>query len=336
MGAEMLVVEEGLKQQETALTGADMRVLIAEDSPTSRRVLEITLRKWGYHVQSVPDGSQAWEVLQRDDAPRLAILDWMMPGLSGPEVCREVRRLTRAHYTYILLLTSRSEKEDLIEGLEAGADDYITKPFDSAELKVRLGPGQRILELQGQLLAAQEALRDQATRDALTRLWNRRAILEIFEKELARARREGVPLGVVMGDLDKFKSLNDTYGHLAGDTVLREVGARMQNSLRPYDALGRYGGEEFIMVLPGCDQAATEALSERMRASIDKEPVDLGQDGGPIRATISLGCTSVPPSNHATVKDLIRAADEALYQAKKSGRNRVVYAPMPVAEGRSG
>ena len=190
-----------------------MKALIADDSLISRRLLEAALRKWDYQVVMASDGEEAWEHLRQKDAPRIAILDWMMPGLSGPEVCKRVRALKTDRYTYILLVTSRSHREDLIEGMEAGADDYITKPFDQNELKVRLGPGRRIVELQDLLISAQDALREQATKDALTKLWNRRTILEIFDRELARAIRHGAPLTVAMADIDGFKGINDTYGH---------------------------------------------------------------------------------------------------------------------------
>src|SRR5277367_3955497 len=207
-----------------------MRILIADDSIVSRHLLDATLRKWGYEVVVACDGVEAWNYLQAEDAPKLAILDWVMPGLTGPEVCRRVRE--HAHdkdaYTYILLLTSKSLKEDLIEGMEAGADDYVTKPFDRHELQVRIRAGKRLVDLQAELLAAREALRDQATHDSLTHIWNRNAILDLLTRELARGARENLPLGIVILDLDRFKSVNDQYGHLAGDTVLREAARRIQ------------------------------------------------------------------------------------------------------------
>lgn len=297
-----------------------MQVLVADDSPVSRRILESSLKKWGYDVFSVANGSLAWETLQRDDAPRLAILDWMMPGLSGPEVCDLVRRHRKRSYTYIILLTSRHEKEDLIAGLEAGADDYLVKPFDSNELKVRLGPGRRIVELQTKLFEAQERLREQATRDSLTRLWNRHAIFDILTRELARSQREFSPLGLVLGDIDNFKAVNDTLGHLAGDAVLREVSTRLQSSIRAYDAAGRYGGEEFLVILPRCDGEQAVITAERIRTSIETMPIDYG--GGVTHVTASFGVTALPGGHVCSPERLIRSADEALYQAKKGGRNR--------------
>lgn len=302
-----------------------MSVLIADDSPVSRRLLEAVLKKWGYQVISVASGAEAWEILQKEDSPQIAILDWMMPGHSGPEVCSLVRQQGRRQYTYIILLTSRHEKEDLIAGMESGADEYLVKPFDNNELKVRLGPGRRIIELQAELLQAQEALREQAMRDALTQLWNRRAIFEILRREMARCRREGTALGVALADLDKFKSINDTYGHLAGDTVLREVAGRIGGSIRPYDAAGRYGGEEFLLILPGCGDQEAVHTAERMRQTIEAAPVVLPD--GELPVTASFGVTSLPGGYEGTPESLVRLADEALYQAKSQGRNRSVLVP---------
>jgi diguanylate cyclase (GGDEF)-like protein len=300
-----------------------VRVLIADDSVVSRHLLEATLRKWGYEVVSASDGATAWDILQRDDAPALAILDWMMPRMTGLEVCRLVRQMNRERYTYILLLTSRSQKEDLIEGMESGADDYVTKPFDQHELKVRLRAGTRIIELQSELLAAREALRDQATRDSLTRLWNRSTILDILQRELARSARERRPLGLLLVDLDHFKNVNDTHGHFAGDAVLSEAGRRMQSDLREYDSLGRYGGEEFLVLLPGCDERSTRSSAERIRAHLANHPMVLSDTT--LKVTASFGGTCVRPGVQCTAEELIRRADEALYRAKDLGRNRVEF-----------
>ena len=187
-----------------------MKILIAEDDAISRRLLETILRKWGYEVVVAQDGGKAWEELQKEDAPRLAILDWMMPEMDGVEVCGKVRERMNSPYVYILLLSAKSQREDLVKGMESGADDYITKPFDANELKVRLRAGRRILDLQTQLMSAQEALRDQAARDPLTGIWNRNAIFDIFRRELTRAERERTQLAIVMIDIDHFKNLNDT------------------------------------------------------------------------------------------------------------------------------
>lgn len=300
-----------------------MRILIADDSLVSRHLLEATLRNWGYEVVVACDGSEAWRILQASDAPNIAILDWMMPGQTGPEVCRMVRQKALEPYTYILLLTSRSLKEDVVAGMDSGADDYLTKPFDQHELKVRLRAGTRIVDLQAELLATREALREQATRDYLTHLWNRSSILATLDRELTRSAREHSPCGVVLLDLDHFKSINDSRGHFAGDMALREAARRMQNSIRPYDAVGRYGGEEFMVVLPGCDKEATSNQAERMRAGIYAEPVEMPD--GPLQLSASFGCSTFNGVGPVSAEMLIRTADEALYKAKGSGRNCTVF-----------
>jgi len=304
-----------------------MKILIADDSIVSRHLLDATLRRWGYEVVVACDGNEAWQILQSENAPKIAILDWMMPGLTGPEVCRRVRATAKDKdiYTYILLLSSKSQREDLIEGMESGADDYLTKPFDQHELQVRLRPGVRILELQHELISAREELRDQATKDFLTRIWNRSSILDILSRELQRGIRENRPVGLVLADLDKFKSVNDTYGHFAGDAVLREFVRRMSGSIRPYDAIGRYGGEEFLIVLPGCDVNATEKQAERMREALANDPMWFNEEAQLV--TCSFGATSWVPGIAATEEALIRVADDALYAAKRQGRNRVVFIP---------
>src|SRR5580658_4345446 len=305
-----------------------MRILIADDSIVSRHLLDATLRKWGYEVVIASDGLEAWNALKEKDAPRIAILDWMMPGMTGPEVCKRVRERAPGSdgtYTYLLLLSSKSQREDLIEGLESGADDYLTKPFDQHELKVRLRAGTRIIDLQRELLEAREALREQATKDFLTRLWNRSSILDILQRELMRGARENRAVGVVLADLDRFKNVNDTFGHFAGDAVLREFSRRMLHCMRSYDAIGRYGGEEFLIVLPGCDEHCTATQAERMRVALAGEPMLINE----IRyeSTCSFGGASWHPGMPQQVENLIRIADKALYMAKNQGRNRVVMLP---------
>jgi len=298
-----------------------VKILIADDSVVSRHLLEATLRKWGYEVQVACDGAEALQILEREDAPALIILDWMMPGMTGLEVCRRIRERGSEPYIYILLLTSKSQKEDLIEGMDAGADDYIAKPFDQNELQVRLRAGTRLVDLQAQLLSAREALREQATRDSLTRLWNRSSIIESLTRELARAKREASPLGVVIVDLDHFKYINDNHGHPAGDAVLREAAKRMESSVRQYDFVGRYGGEEFLILLTNCGEAESFSQAERLRKQLAQN--DICFNGTCLRITASLGVTAALPGESWTAEGLIRKADEALYVAKNSGRNRV-------------
>jgi two-component system, cell cycle response regulator len=298
-----------------------VNILIAEDDMISRRLLEATLIRWGYEVVVTRDGVEALEVLQGTEAPPLAILDWMMPGMDGVEVCRKVRQRGQEPYIYLLLLTTKGRKENIIEGLDAGADDYLTKPFDPHELQVRLRAGKRIVTLQAELIEARETLRIQATHDPLTGVWNRRAILEILGNELARSRREGLSVAVAIADLDHFKRINDTYGHVAGDTVLCESVSRMRALLRPYDAIGRYGGEEFLTVLPGCTSQDAFRLADRLRVGIGQEPVKIPE--GSIDVTGSLGVAASDAITGPDPTALIHAADTALYRAKAGGRNRV-------------
>lgn len=301
-----------------------MKVLIAEDDAVSRRLLESSLTRWGYEVVVASDGIEASRLLLVPDAPKLAVLDWLMPGIEGAQLCEDIRRQKPEPYTYIIMLTSKQSREDVIRGLEAGADDYVCKPFDPSELKVRLRTGRRILYLQDQLIGAREALRDLATRDQLTNLWNRSTILSIVGNELARANRESSSIVVMVGDLDHFKQVNDTYGHPTGDEVLRTVAQAMKEVLRPYDSVGRYGGEEFVAVLPGCVRENAASHGERLRAAISR--LEIATPAGMIRPTMSLGVAVADRHAPLDAHDLIVAADTALYEAKRAGRNRVVVA----------
>ena len=296
-----------------------MRILIADDSNVSRHLLESIVKKWGYQVITTADGNQAWDALQQPDAPRMAILDWMMPGLTGPEVCRLVRQKGIEPYTYILLLTSRTQKQDVIEGMTAGADDYVVKPFDQQELNVRLRAGRRIIDLQDELLKAQALLRHQATHDALTGVNNRGQITEVLDGCVAG---DG-PLGVIMLDIDKFKLVNDTFGHAAGDAVLIATAERLAGALSGQDSLGRYGGEEFLVVTRR-EPAELQAFAEMLRQRIAGEPVLAG--GQEFNVTASFGVASRNGKKIEGGNELLKAADEALYSAKHQGRNRVVVA----------
>jgi two-component system, cell cycle response regulator len=301
-----------------------MRILIAEDDPVSRRVLQAHLTKWGYEVVVTTDGFEAWNILQKDDPPPLAILDWMMPSMDGTEVIRKLRERRDVSYVYVLLLTAKGQKEDIVAGLEAGADDYLIKPFDAHELRARIRTGKRILDLQNQLVAVQAALREEATHDPLTKAWNRAGILEILQREYARAQRVQGSVGVVMADLDYFKPINDTYGHLAGDEVLRELSRRMISSVRPYDAIGRYGGEEFVIVFPDCSAESAFQRAEQLKQDITRKPVET--NSAIITVTASLGVAASDQGRCEDFEILLRAADAALYRSKAEGRNRTTLA----------
>jgi diguanylate cyclase (GGDEF)-like protein len=296
-----------------------MRVLVADDSPMSRTLLRTVLSRWGYDVVLAANGMEASDILGAPDAPPIAILDWMMPpGLTGPEVCRKVRETRREPYTYILLLTSKNTTNEIVEGMEAGADDYIVKPFDEHELKVRLNVGKRIIDLQMDLLRAREELRERANTDLLTLLPNRSAISSVLEHELARCHRDSRTVGVILLDLDHFKQINDNYGHYAGDMVLRETAVRMRTNIRTYDQVGRYGGEEFLVVLPNCDLEQATQQAERMRIKLCARPMHV--DGAELRVSASFGVT-VSDGSERSPEVFVRVADEALYRAKASGRN---------------
>jgi len=298
-----------------------MKILVAEDDLVTRRMLEAYLGKWGYEVLKASDGQQAWQILQQEHAPRLAILDWMMPGMDGTSVCREVRKLNLQPYTYLILLTTRGFKQDVIEGLESGADEYLTKPFDPFELKARLRSGVRIVELQDRLILAQEALREQAMRDALTGLLNRRATLDLFLAEMSRARREKTPLSLMMLDIDHFKPVNDRFGHLMGDEVLCDVARRLRVSARNYDLVGRFGGEEFLIVAPRCRPTDALIQAERLREAVCSHPITLKDTS--LAVTISVGVATALEPDQLDMEALLNTADQALYRAKEAGRNRV-------------
>jgi len=298
-----------------------MKLLIAEDDTSLRNLLKLYLSRWGYDVIETRDGNEAWEALNSEDAPRLALLDWLMPGMNGVDICQKVRAELKEPYTYIILLTGQHKEQDIIAGMESGADDYITKPFKSNELRVRLRAGRRILELQDELLTAREILRAKASRDSLTGLWNHAEIYRILVDELARAQRENTCVSLIMADLDNFKMINDTYGHLVGDAVLRQSSERMLSLMRSYDYVGRYGGEEFLIVMQGCERKDAEGLAERLRYCICSEPMDTPE--GMIPVTISLGLAMSKPDNRLDANALVKAADMALYRAKEKGRNRV-------------
>jgi len=302
-------------------------VLIAEDDPIFRRILQSWLQRWDYRVIAVDNGLEAWDALQKEGAPQMAILDWMMPGMDGIELCRRIRSRRQSPYRYVLLLTAKDDKQDVVAGLEAGADDYLTKPFDVDELRARVRAGKRILDLQDALLHARDALRFEAEHDPLTGLWNRGAILGWLKKEVERQRRTEDSLGVLMADLDDFKKINDTCGHLVGDAVLQEVARRLAAAVRSYDSVGRYGGEEFLILVPGCDALNLVVTAERLRHSVAGRPIDTS--AGPITVTLSVGLVAAEPQDLGSLhcEVLLRAADAALYAAKAEGRNRVESAP---------
>lgn len=292
-----------------------MKILLVDDSKLDRRRVSECLEEAGFDYVAVDNGTDAWEILQQPDAPTFALLDWVMPGIDGIELCRRIRALgANGTYIYTVMLTAKDRKQNLLTAMDAGADDYLAKPVEPSELKARILVGKRILDLQ-------QCLRFSATHDFLTNLLNRAEILASLERELVRTQREGRSAGVLMADLDGFKQINDTLGHQAGDLVLAEVARRLKSDLRLYDLAGRYGGEEFILVLPGCDLQTAARRAEEIRRLVAKDPIVI--DAGTISATVSMGVTVTSCDPDATIESTLQAADTALYRAKKAGRNRV-------------
>lgn len=302
-----------------------MNILVADDEPVSRRLMERMLQRNGYEVITAEDGRQAARELFKVDGPRLALIDWVMPELDGPGVCREVRRRQHGSYVYILLLTSKQSSEDVVRGLEAGADDYLTKPCNPAELKARLHTGRRILQLEDKLVEAREEMRYKATHDSLTSLWDRGAILALLRSELCRSIRDQSPTSLLLCDIDQFKQINDVHGHQGGDEVLQEVATRLLDAVRSHDAVGRYGGEEFLIVLSGCHGNDLKERAEHVRKAISCFPFLTKHRS--ICVSLSVGAITIDNCDKAIlIEPLLKQADSALYQAKASGRNRVVYA----------
>jgi two-component system cell cycle response regulator len=291
-----------------------MKILLVEDSYIDRRKLGGYLTDWGLEHIGVGSGTEAIKLLEAADPPDLALLDWMLPGLDGIDILRRIRKINEGKYIYTVMLTAKNQKQDRLIAMEAGADDYLSKPIDPAELRSRIMVGKRILELQ-------QSLRFAATHDFLTNLLNRSETLATLDREFARGDREGKPTTVILADIDHFKRVNDTLGHAAGDEVLKEVARRLKVDLRPYDVVGRYGGEEFLTILPGCSLTAGARRADGIRKLVGKDPINT--PFGTASVTISMGVTSTCSSQSRSVDEFLRDADVSLYAAKKNGRNRV-------------
>lgn len=298
-----------------------MQVLLVDDSAVYRKLVGDHLRSWGFGVTVAETGAEAWRVLEQPQTPKLVLLDWVLPDIEGIELCRRIRSANLSSYVYVILLTSKEGRQNMLDGLQAGADDYVRKPFDEAEMKARVLVGKRILELQDELVGARESMREAATHDCLTGLLNRGEIFSMLGRELERGRRERKALSVILADIDHFKKVNDSEGHLFGDEALREIARRLQSKLRPYDGVGRYGGEEFLLVLPGCDLEGALQRAEELRKGIANQPIACG---GVERAiTVSMGVALSECMGVKEVESVLARADSALYAAKNKGRNRV-------------
>lgn len=291
---------------------SERRILVAEDDPLSRMWLQTVLESWQYEVVAVTNGDEAIHMMDGDDAPQLVLLDWLMPGMDGIDVCRRLKSDPQGRFCYILMLTSRSGTADIVEALNAGADDFISKPFEPEELRVRLRVGERILRLQQELLR-------RASHDDLTGLFSRRTLMEAAQREVELAQRNGTALSVVLIDMDHFKAINDSYGHQAGDAVLRECANRLRQELRSTDIIGRYGGEEMMALLPGSDLPAARNVAENLRNAL-AQPVYYEGQWIPVSASLGVSALSSQPNQLTTC---IQKADDAMYRAKAAGRNRV-------------
>ncbi len=303
-----------------------MKLLIVEDEKTIRMTLQRLLETQGYDVLAAENGREGWEIFEREkDDIYFAILDWMMPEMNGLELCRRIKEAPVPHYIHVMFLTGKKDIESVIEGFETGADDYITKPFNRREILARLNVGERIVDLEKKLKERNELLHILAIKDGLTGILNRRALFERLEEELSRSDRIRNPLCLIMLDIDHFKKVNDVHGHVMGDKVLVEVVNRIKSALRPYDIVGRYGGEEFLVGASVPDPEIGRKIAERIRVCVGERPFEI--DGENLDISISLGVTSIMPSGNGDTDNIleaaIKSADSALYRAKEKGRNRV-------------
>ena len=301
-------------------------ILVADDSPLYRNLVEGALAQEQYSVLVAKNGREALDLIA-EHRPAVVITDWEMPDISGIELCGRIRRGHSSDfdpYTYVLLLTSNSEKDNIVKGLAAGADDYLTKPFHPGELLARVAVGMRIAELHRQIQTKNQLLQELALTDPLTTLPNRRAIELWAARELRGAARHGFSFWVVVADLDHFKSVNDNYGHETGDVVLKRFAELLKANTRASNICGRIGGEEFVIVLTHIDRPDVESAIERIRKQLEAESLVLG--GNMVRVTASFGVSGFHGGKALDFDQLFRDADAALYAAKRGGRNRIEFA----------
>ena len=297
-----------------------MKILIKDSDSTSRHLLSSTLLRMGHEVRVISEPLQECEGLFVEGQAQIALLDQGAAGADCPAVFREIRKRCGPN-VYIILLTEPNSADGITTELESAVDDLLLRPYTEAELRAHIRTGVRVLELQNGRIRTQRLLLNAAMSDELTGLWNRRMILNQLARELNRARHERQPLAVAMVDIDYFKSVNDTYGHLAGDTALRDIALSLRSQLRSYDFIGRYGGEEFLALLPGCDTETSSEIARRMCQTIAGHPVQFGKLEIPLTVSIGLSSTAEVGFDPDA---LIAAADSALYRAKSSGRNQVI------------
>src|SRR5882757_4905778 len=303
-----------------------IRVLVADDSAIFRKLVEHTLSEKQYSLVFAKSGRETIELFA-EHRPALLIVDWIMPDLTGIEICKHIRSKTQASYTYIILLTGKSEKESVVEGLAAGADDYLTKPFNPAELIARVGVGLRIMALQREIEVKNAMLQELALTDPLTSLPNRRAIEEWAARQLSGAARYGFSFWVALADLDHFKTINDTYGHDASDSVLKAFSEILKGNSRQSEICGRVGGEEFLLVLTHTTEENAKVVTDRVRATL--EGTQFNFDGNELKVTASFGLAGFAGSCAPDFNRLVALADAALYSAKRQGRNRLEVSEIP-------
>ena len=296
-----------------------MKILLADDEPIARTMLEHWLTGWSYDVVSVKDGRAALEVLQTAPEVRLAVLDWVMPGLDGVDICRQVRQSRQVPYVYVILLTARDDKHDIARGLDAGADDYLIKPCNPLELRVRLGIAKRVIDLQDQLLVARREAESRALYDALTGVLAKGPALEFLERELARAERTNVPVGVINIQLDLFERLRTERGAEVADRATAEVARRIGKVIRKYDLLARPGEREFLLVLPEAEAEEATKVAQRLRDAISGTPVHVGSAA--FRVTACYGVASSAQRPGARMGQLLGAAGYAVRGAQLQGRD---------------
>jgi two-component system cell cycle response regulator len=301
---------------------AKLQVLVVDDSPVYRKLIEHTLEDGGYSPLFAKNGGEALELYAKH-APAIVITDWMMPDFSGPELCERIRGQAQRAYTYIIVLTSISEKDNVVKGLAAGADDYLTKPFDPGELLARIGVGRRTIGLHREIDAKNKLLEEMAHTDPLTRLPNRRAIEDWAARQLRGAARHGFPLWVVQADLDSFKNINDNHGHDAGDQVLQKFAEVLRESTRASDISGRMGGDEFLSVMTHLDEKGIRLTVDRLREQFASLRFSFG--GKAVSVTASFGITGFQGKEPPDFSKLVRQADKALYAGKRAGRNQVKF-----------
>ncbi|MBN2329949.1 MAG: diguanylate cyclase [Candidatus Omnitrophica bacterium] len=298
------------------------KILIADRDRYLMGLLQTNLKEWGFEVVYASNESEARQILSQKHSPQLAVFDFTIAtSMDAIDICRQISEKEHGVYKYIIVLVNEENQEDVLYSMDFGPDDYLIKPFNIHEFHFRLNTAQRIIRFQEDLIRERENLKKMSMHDSLTRLYNRAAIMDFYLRELSRCQRRNSFLSLFMVDIDYFKSINDSHGHLAGDAVLREAAHRISDSLRRYDAVGRYGGEEFLVIVPHCDQLQAKQLAERIRTRVSSKPFMIEKKE--IFVTISIGVSACQGRNDSTPEKLIQLADQALYAAKNSGRNRV-------------